>query len=333
MSLTMPKAKKYILLSCCLCLCFNLIKAQTDPQIGQYMFFQSSYNPAAAGNDDMLNIAGLHRLHTTGLSDMPMTTYFTVSAPFHIANTKHGAGVRFLNDIYGLFSNQSFHVEYAYRHKLGNGYLSAGIDLGFANISFKADKVNLDSIANLEQDGFHHKASDDPAIPVASGKDGVTGMSFDMALGLYYKAPQWWASVSYSHVNRPKVEWSDRAFMTLIGTMYLAGGYNWRLPGKDWTLKPSAMLMTDFAAWDINLSLLAEVKQRYRFGAGYRILGSVNLLFSADIISGLQLGYTYELPANRLIKGSYGAHEIFLAYQLDILKPKRTNRYKSIRYL
>ena len=97
----MPKAKKYILLCCCLCLFCNLLQAQTDPQIGQYMFFQSSYNPAAAGNDDMMNIAGLHRLHTTGLSDMPMTTYFTVSAPFHIANTKHGAGVRFLNDIYG----------------------------------------------------------------------------------------------------------------------------------------------------------------------------------------------------------------------------------------
>ena len=30
---------------------------------------------------------------------------------------------------------------------------------------------------------------------------------------------------------------------------------------------------------------------------------------------------------------SYGSHELYLAYSFDILKPKRTNRYKSVRYL
>ncbi|MBR1923621.1 MAG: PorP/SprF family type IX secretion system membrane protein [Paludibacteraceae bacterium] len=327
-------AKQYIVLLFVLCGCALRSTAQTDPQIGQYMFLPSTYNPAAAAEDDLMHIVGMHRLHTTGMSDMPMTTYFTVSAPFHIANTKHGVGARFLNDLYGLYTNQSFHVQYAYRHKIGNGVLCAGIELGFANIRFKVDKVNLDSIANLEQDGFHHSQNEDPAIPAAgSGKDGVNGMSFDMALGLYYKAPKWWAALSYSHLNRPKVEWNDHTYMTLVGTMYAAGGYNWRMPNHDWMLRPSLMLMTDFASWDVNLTLIAEVKQRYRFGAGYRAAGSINFIFGVDIVSGLQLGYTYELPANKLIKGSFGAHEIYLAYGLDILKPKHTNRYKSIRYL
>ena len=58
-----------------------------------------------------------------------------------------------------------------------------------------------------------------------------------------------------------------------------------------------------------------------------------NILASVDIISGLTLGYTYELPANRLILESFGSHELFLAYGFDILKPRRTNRYKSVRYL
>lgn len=333
MSPLMPFRLRYIVLAFALGWCVALLKAQTDPQLGQYMHLKAAYNPAAAGEDELMHIAGMHRLHTTGITDMPMTTYFTVSAPFHILNTHHAAGIRFLNDRYGLFSNQALHVQYAYRHKIGNGFLCVGIDLGFANIRFKADKLNLDSIANLEQDGYHRPQSEDNAIPQGSGKDGVTGMGFDLGLGLYYQTPQWWASVSYSHVNHAKINWSDRTFFTLNGTMYAAGGYNWRLPDRDWMLRPSAMLMTDFASWDVNLTLMAEVKQRYRFGAGYRVLGSVNLLFGVDIISGLQLGYTYELPANRLIKGSYGAHEIYLAYGLDILSPKRTNRYKSIRYL
>ena len=301
------------------------------------MFLQTTYNPAAAGEGDLMRIAGMHRMQFTGLSDMPMTTYFSAALPFKIAKTNHGAGIRFLNDMYGLFSNQSFHAQYAYRQPLGKGYLCAGIDIGFVNISFDASKVNIDSIANYEKEGtsegYHKGKSEDTAIPESSGSKGVNGMGFDLGIGLYYSAPTWWASVSYSHLTQPKIEWSDKAYMRMHGTLYVAGGYNWRLRNPQWVLKPSLMMMTDFTFWDINLTLLAEVKNRYRFGAGYRIAGSVNLLLGMDIINGLQLGYTYELPANRLIKGTYGSHELYLAYAFSIIKPKRTNKYKSVRYL
>jgi hypothetical protein len=96
---------------------------------------------------------------------------------------------------------------------------------------------------------------------------------------------------------------------------------------------PSAMLQTDFRSWDVNITLLAQLVERYRFGLGYRIAGSVNVLLGMEIVDGLQIGYTYELPANGLIRESYGSHEVYLAYGFDILKPKRTNRYKSVRYL
>ena len=98
-------------------------------------------------------------------------------------------------------------------------------------------------------------------------------------------------------------------------------------------LTPSAMVMTDFRGWDVNLTLMCDYKDRYRWGLGYRIAGSVNILLGIDIISGLQLGYTCELPHNKLLLESYGSHELYLAYGFDILKPKRTNKYKSIRYL
>ena len=107
---------------------------------------------------------------------------------------------------------------------------------------------------------------------------------------------------------------------------------------------PSAMLQTDFLSWDLNLTMLAQIENRYRFGMGYRVSavniddrvrmsGAMNLLFAMDIINGLELGYTYELPINGLLRESYGSHELFLAYSFNILKPKHTNRYKSIRYL
>jgi len=326
--------KRYVVLLVGLIVYAARLGAQTDPQIGQYMYIQTAYNPAAAGEGDLMRVAGMHRMQFTGITNAPMTTYFCFSSPFVIGKTKHAAGVRFLNDMYGLFSNQAFHIQYAYRHKIGNGYLSVGADLGFVNMSFKVDSVNLDELSALVSEGNYFSEVDD-AIPVVTGggEKGASGMGFDMGLGIYYSAPTWWVSGSYSHATRPTLKWSDKSEITMVGTMYLAGGYHWRLKNKMWSLHPSMMVMTDFANWDVNLTMMAEVKDRYRFGLGYRIAGSVNLLLSADIVSGLTLGYTYELPANRLIMESYGSHELFLAYGFDILKPRRTNKYKSVRYL
>ena len=322
--------RRYIVLFVLLA-CVALVRAQFDPQIGQYMYLQSSYNPAAVGDGEMMRVYGSHRMQFTGIMDAPMTTYFSFSSPFVIGKTQHAAGVRFVNDRFGLFSNQSFYAEYAYRLKLGKGYLSVGVDLGFLNLSFAVDSINLSNIEAVEDNAYH--TVNDDAIPVARGQEGVSGMGFDMNVGVYYSTATWWAGVSYGHLTQPVLQWSDQAEVPVRGTFYAAGGYNWQLRDKKWVLMPSAMLQTDFVSWDLNLTMLAQVNNRFRFGAGYRIAGSVNILFGMDIIDGLQVGYTYELPANGLMRESYGSHELYLAYGFNVLKPKRTNRYKSVRYL
>ena len=307
-----------------------LVRAQFDAQIGQYMFLQSSYNPAAVGEGDLMRVYGSHRMDFTGIQDAPMTTYFSFSSPFVIGKTHHGVGVRFMNDRFGLFTNQSLYLEYAYKIQIGKGVLSVGADLGFLNLSFANDSVDT----GAGQDDYHDEV--DPAIPTVSGgsEKGASGMGFDMGIGVYYSAQRWWASASYAHVTQPRLQWgSENTEVSVKGTMYLAGGYKWQLKNKDWMLLPSVMVMTDFASWDVNLTMLAQLKKRYRFGLGYRVAGSVNVLLGLDIINGLQLGYTYELPANALIKESYGSHEVYLAYGFNILRPKNTNKYKSVRYL
>lgn len=302
-------------------------RAQFDPQMGQYMYMAASYNPAAAGEGDMMKVFGAHRMQYVGIKNAPMTTWFSFSSPFVIGKTSHGVGVRFMNDRFGLFTNQAFYAQYAYRQKLGKGYLSVGMDLGFVNVGFKGDSVNLDQLGASE-----YFDRNDEAIP--SGDK--SGMTFDMGIGVYYATATWWVGGSYSHLTQPAVIWADvtETEMRLRGTMYVSGGYHFRLKNhKKWQLQPSAMLMTDFRDWDIDLTLMCAYMDKYRWGLGYRIMGSVNILVNIDIIAGLQLGYSCELPTSKLMRESYGSHELYLAYSFDILKPKRTNRYKSVRYL
>lgn len=313
-----------------LLLTVSLVRAQFDAQIGQYMFMQSSYNPAAVGDGDLMRVYGSHRMDFTGIQDAPMTTYFSFSSPFVLGKTRHAAGVRFMNDKFGLFTNQSLYLEYAYKIQLGKGVLSLGVDLGFLNLGFAVDSVDLgDGNDDYHQDGDNVITN----IQGGGSDKGAAGMGFDMGVGIYYAAASWWAGVSYSHVTQPRLKLGERTEFPVRGTLYIAGGYNWQLRNKNWMLSPSMMVQTDFAGWDVNLTMMAQLKKRYRFGLGYRIAGSVNILLGMDIINGLQLGYSYELPANALIKESYGSHELYLAYGFNILKPKHTNKYKSVRYL
>ena len=144
---------------------------QFDPQMGQYMYLPMGYNPAAVGEGDMMKVAGIHRMQYVNINNAPMSTWFTFSSPFVIAKTRHGAGVRFLNDRYGLFTTQSLYAQYAYRQKLGNGYLSVGVDLGFVNVGFKGDSVNLSKMG----DDYHETG--DQAIPHGS-KSGIIFRKF-----------------------------------------------------------------------------------------------------------------------------------------------------------
>ena len=315
--------KRYIVL-CTLLAVAAVLYAQFDPQIGQYMYMPTAFNPAAAGEGDLMKVSGLHRMQFTGIKNAPMTTYFSFQSPFVIGKTRHGAGIRFMNDRYGLFTNQTLHVQYAYRQRLGKGYLSAGVELGFVSVGFKGDSVNLNTLKGSD---YHH--ADDQAIPSGA----KSGMGFDMGVGVYYTCNTWYAGISYSHLTMPMIEWDEYSSVRLKGTMFVSGGYNWRLRKREWVLKPSMMVMTDFSSWDINISFMTEYKEKYRWGLGYRIDSSVAILLGIDIISGLQLGYTYELPTSKLLLESYGSHEIYLAYGFNILKPKRTNKYKSVRYL
>lgn len=322
------KGKRYIVLVAGLLAALGVC-AQFDPQMGQYMYMPAAYNPAAAGEGELMKVAGMHRMQYVDIKNAPMSTWFSFSSPFVIGKTHHGAGVRFLNDRYGLFTTQSLYVQYTYRQPLGPGYLCVGVDMGFANVGFKGDSVNLGKM----QDDYHE--TNDQAIPSGSKSD----MKFDMGVGVYYSTATWWSGVSYSHLTQPTMDWSDGTDgsskqMRVRGTMYITGGYHFRLKNyREWMLTPSMMVMTDFAGWDVNMTLMCDYKDRYRWGLGYRVAGSVNILLGIDIISGLQLGYTCELPHNKLLLESYGSHEIYLAYGFDILKPKRTNKYKSIRYL
>ena len=310
---------------CFLMLLLNISSAssQFDAQLSQYMFHNSSFNPAAVGESDMIQIIGQHRIQWVGMPNGPQTTVFSINSPLKIGNTLQGIGIKFLNDKAGLFTDQSAHLQYAFKKKIGVGVLSIGADLGFVSLGFRGDSVRTSDISE------YHNILGDNKIPTTS----VAGMSFDMNLGVFYSTQKLYAGISYLHVNNPKVSWGNNIEFKQKGSLFFTGGYNLVIPETKFILKPSTLIKTDMSSVQCDLTGRLEYDYKYWGGLSYRIQDAVVFLAGINISSGLSIGYSYDLPTSQIITVSSGSHEILLMYSFEYIFGKKNSKYKSIRLL
>lgn len=310
----------WIFLSFCL-----VVHAQFEAQTSQYMFHLPVYNPAAIAEESMIDVSGQYRMQWIGMPGAPQTTYFTLNAPLFTDNkVTQGIGIKFLNDKIGAFSNQSAHLQYAYKRKFGKGTASLGMDIGFASIGFKYDSIKTAAI-NSE----YHDFLGDTAIPTAD----VTGMSMDLSLGAFYSAPQYYMGLSYVHLNNPLIKFNnDKTQFKVKGVLYLTGGWNRNLADPKFTFHTTTLLKTDLTTWQAEISAYMELNKKYWGGVSYRFQDAVVIFGGLDITNGLRVGYSYDLPTGKMLTVSSGSHEIYLSYRFLFDKGNKFG-YKSIRIL
>ncbi len=306
--------------------------AQLTPQFSQYMELPTTTNPAAVAENDMMSVFGAFRKQWAGYSGGPQDVYFSFNAPFKAGRSIHGAGIVFSSDEIGLFKNQSVLLQYSYKTKLWSGRLSLGLSVGFINHTF--DKKNVDLTGGddgkvMMGDEFH-KEND----PFVSGftLDDLSDMLFDVSFGCLYTDEKYYIGLSVLHLNSGTIDLGSESYLLYMPrSFFLTGGYNFSTSNPLVSLTPSAMLKTDFRSWQAEVSGLLEYNKRVRGGISYRFGDAFVFILGMDVISGLRLGYSYDLPTSKLIR-SGGSHEVYLRYSF---KPQFTkkNKYKSDRIL
>jgi type IX secretion system PorP/SprF family membrane protein len=251
-----------------------------------------------------------------------MTYSVAVDASFDIANTKHGAGLSFYDNSMGLFVFQDINLQYAYRHKVGEGYLSGGFFVNFTTLKYDTERIH-----NVESD--YHSESD-PAIPKSEAND----FKMDLGVGFLYKTKDWYAGISALNLLAPEYSLSTSSDLTLFNktrNLFITGGYNISFKNPLYKLKLSALINTDFISWTGLINANFEYKDMVWGGLGYRIDGAVIFTAGIKVLNGLVIAYSYDLPTSGLIN-SAGGHEVVVSYSFNIDLSKK-NKYKSIRYL
>jgi type IX secretion system PorP/SprF family membrane protein len=294
------------------------VKAQYEPSFSHYWAMETSFNPAAVGKQDKINVDVAYNMSLLGFENNPKTMYASADLPFYFLGAYHGVGAKFVNDQIGLFAHNSIAIMYAVRLKMLGGSLSIGVQPTLIGEKFDGSKVVTEE-------------PNDPAFSTSA----LTGSGFDLGAGLYYQHRYWYVGASVMHALAPKVELGENNELSISRTYYFTAGGNIRLRNPFLSIQPSVLGRTDGVVYraDVTARLTYQhEKRRLYLGVGYSPTNSVTVYIGGNF-HGINLGYSYEAYTNGLKLGN-GSHELKVGYQTDLnLFKKGRNRHQAVRIL
>ena len=302
-------------------ICLTKVQAQYDAALSHYFMAKAYYNPAAAGNTDDLKMLALFNQQWVGFPKAQRSFFVTADMPLKIGKIRQGVGLTVYTESIGLFQNTHVGAQYAYKHKLWNGVLSGGIQIGIVNESFKADSIYI------PQSSFHQQ--EDEAFP----KSRVNATGLDINVGLFYQHKSFYAGIGFTHITSPELQLEENIYTYIGGMLNFMGGYNIKLNNPLLELKPSVFLLTDLSNYHLDVTARMEYNKMFNGGISWKINESIGLLLGANI-GRFSLGYSFGYPTTAIRKVSSGNHELVLEYRFKLNKTKTGNtKHKSVRIL
>ena len=294
---------------------------QQDPVSSQHMFNILTYNPGIAGTSGMICATAINRQQWLGFVGAPKTTIFNVSAPVSLFKIKSGLGLVIESDNIGFDKDINLSAAYSYLLDLDLGKLGLGINLGMINKTIDPTWTVPDG------DGFT-PPDQDPLIPVT--KESI--VAFDAGIGAFLKADKYYASLSITHINRPKIKYT-KGETYISRHYYLTAGYTLQLPNPSLELLPSLFAYSDGKVVQFNATTLVRYNKKVWGGVSYRAGDALIGIVGVELYNGIRIGYSYDFTLSDIRKNSTGSHEFMVNYCFDMNLGKSPMRYKSIRFL
>jgi type IX secretion system PorP/SprF family membrane protein len=285
------------------------------------MFNTLTYNPGIAGISGKVCATALNRQQWIGFKGAPATTVFNISTPFAPFKISSGIGLLVKSDNIGFDKDINFSAAYSYLTSLGQGKLGIGINLGVLNKSLTPEwKIPAG-------DDFT-PASGDPLIP--ENKESI--VAFDAGMGLYYTTDKYYAGISVTHLNKPKIKFT-KGTPYISRHFYITAGYLVQLPNPSLELLPSVFAFSDGKVTQFTINSLVRYNKKVWGGVSYRAGDALIGMLGFELYNGLRIGYAYDFPISDIRKNTSGSHEFMVNYCFELGLGKSSMKYKSIRFL
>ncbi len=304
----------------------GVTEAQQDPQFSQNRFLNTSVNPGAVGIKGMDCFGLTLRQQWIGFEGRPTTAMLSFESA--LPRYSSGLGAILVLDKIGLESNLFFKVNFARHISLSNGAkLGVGLDLGIIS-----KQISGDILAGIATD------------PNLVGLNGQSAMNFDVGFGAFYYSNDLYFGISGQKLVPQTVNWGASKPKIKPHT-YFVGGYNYKLSGGKFTLKPSFLVKTDFVATQVDANLILDYQNTLWGGASYRIQDAIvvmaGFMVPVGLPNSLKVGIAYDfttqnlknsgvftsapnssgITTSKINNRSIGAVELFLGY--CFMKPEK----------
>ena len=301
--------------------------AQADAAMSHFWVGKTYYNPAVAGDDNIIRLTLGNRMQWVDFKHAPMNFFLTADMPYKLLEQRWGVGLKAEYERIGLYTNTRIGAQIAWKRRFGRKTLSVGIQPGIFSQIFRGNEVIM------PEDDAHQ--GNDEAIP----KQNVSGTAFDANVGVYFSAPRYWAGFSVTHVTSPSIELKasreaiDFYEFNVSRTYYLMGGGNIPINNSLFEIQPSGMFATDAKFWTAQVAAVVRYNRMLNIGAAYRWKDAVTAYIGVNL-KDAYIGYSYDYPVSAISKATFGSHEVFVTYNVKLdNREKNKNKQKSVRLM
>lgn len=278
--------------------------AQQEPQFTQFMYNKLGYNPGYAGSGESACISCLYRKQWIGINGAPETALLSFSIP--LQNNRVGIGGNIWRNTIGITETFNLEGAYAYRVRLGEGYLGLGVMASVRRLSNDFSKTDP-----LQQG--------DNSIPTSQQSKYVPNFGF----GAYFTSDRFFFGISAPRLLENNIDLADEDLVIgkEVRHLYAMGGFVLPL-SENVKLQPQVLLKyVKNAPFDADFNANLIILDRYTVGMSYRLGGSQNgagesidLLLGAQVTNNILFGVAYDITLSDLKDYNSGTIEAFGRY-------------------
>lgn len=288
---------KQLLISAFVVIAFNLI-GQQQAHFTQYFDNYLFVNPAYAGSSGMMNVSGIHREQWVGFSGAPRTSLISMSTPLKYESI--GVGGFVVRDEIGPTSNTGMQASFSYRLRFNEkNTLSFGVNGGFGLQSSITSSLN--------------STIDNDPSKLSNQQNRFLG---NAGFGLLFKREKLFVGLSIPKIfqnslDGTKLNIEKRHYYAQVGGVFKLG--------ETWKLRPSGQLIViSGAPLNLDLSVASIYKERFIFGAMYRLQAAFGVFVQYQINSQFRVSLASDFSTQKIRSYSYGTFELGLSYDLSL---------------
>lgn len=285
--------------------------AQQESMFTQFVYNTQLINPAYVGYKEALSITAHHRSQWVGFKGAPNTSTVSIYSPLKKQEIAIGAVMAY--DKIGPSSEASLQADIAYRMRLSN---RATLAFG-AKVSAGLYQVRL---SELDLTSNYYNLTGRPVQYDESFAYNTSGVILpNVGFGMYYYKKNYFLGISSPKMIQNKLEKRSSELYSLLEgtsrpTLYLQGGYLFEID-RDFKLQPTGIVkMTQNAPVSIGAFVNAIFIDKIRVGAFYHLFETGGAIVQYQLNDQMRVGYSIDLPVNKLITTNFGSHEVMFNY-------------------